>query len=186
MFQRDKFQLSGHISRTHSFKGEVVLQLDGYSDKEFRAVKEFFVEIDGNLVPFFPEKIHSMRSDAQRSSAVIKFQDVGDQLIAARLSGCDIWLPVTKKAKVASEKAESDMIGYDVDDLFYGFIGKVSALISEGGNPLLQVDQNGKEILIPWQPQFIRGIDPKEKKIFLTAPEGLISFYLDGDDSAEI
>lgn len=188
MFQRENLDLTGYISRTHSFKGEVVVQLDGYSAKEFKSLKEIFIEIEGTLVPFFPEKMHSMRADSERSSAVVKLEDVNDELHAGRLAGCDVYLPVRKKSKAKLEEESAtggEMAGFEVVDEVHGAIGSVVVLQNEGVNPLLQIDFNGTEILIPFRPEFIRNVDLDQKTILISAPEGLIEMYLGSDSASE-
>jgi 16S rRNA processing protein RimM len=45
-------------------------------------------------------------------------------------------------------------------------------------NPLLQLDYNGTEILIPIFEGLIEKVDRKKKELFIKAPEGLIDLYV--------
>lgn len=44
----------------------------------------------------------------------------------------------------------------------------------------MQIDFNGKEILIPAVDEFFKEIDRQNKTIYIEAPEGLIDIYLEG------
>jgi 16S rRNA processing protein RimM len=43
-----------------------------------------------------------------------------------------------------------------------------------GPNKLLAIDHNGKEVLIPVNGPFIKGINKSKKKITVTLPEGFL------------
>ena len=45
-------------------------------------------------------------------------------------------------------------------------------------NPLMQVDHNGSEILIPASQQFVTDVDRENKILHVTTPEGLVELYL--------
>jgi 16S rRNA processing protein RimM len=45
-------------------------------------------------------------------------------------------------------------------------------------NPLLQIKQGTKEVLIPLAANVVQAIDRKKRTMTITAPEGLIQLYL--------
>jgi 16S rRNA processing protein RimM len=65
-----------------------------------------------------------------------------------------------------------------VVDANYGELGTVVKVIDLSGNPLFQIDSNGKEVLIPKQDQFVKSVDWDEEILHLECPEGLIEMYL--------
>jgi len=44
---------------------------------------------------------------------------------------------------------------------------------------LLQLDHNGKEILLPISDELILEVDRENKILYISAPEGLIELYLE-------
>ena len=73
---------------------------------------------------------------------------------------------------------------YTVIDENRGEIGVVQKVIDLSGNPIIQIDADGKEVLIPKQDEFIKEIDRENHIIHIVAPEGLIEMYL-GEDEEE-
>ena len=71
---------------------------------------------------------------------------------------------------------------FKVIDEVHGDIGIVKHIIDLSGNPIIQIDFNGKEILIPKQDQFVKEIDWDEEILHINAPEGLIEMYLDEEE----
>jgi 16S rRNA processing protein RimM len=45
-------------------------------------------------------------------------------------------------------------------------------------NPLLQINLNGTEILVPIFEGLIQKVERKKKELYIQAPEGLIDLYL--------
>ena len=74
---------------------------------------------------------------------------------------------------------DHEVIGYEVEDVVKGTIGKVTAIADFKLNPLLIIDFNEKEILLPLFDGLIVNVDRKSKKLKVNAPEGLIDLYLD-------
>ena len=60
-----------------------------------------------------------------------------------------------------------------------GFIGTlVDVLENSNGHDTLQLDFNGKEVLIPFVDRFILQIDEEKQEIKVDLPEGLLDLYL--------
>jgi 16S rRNA processing protein RimM len=54
----------------------------------------------------------------------------------------------------------------------------VADVIDMTANPLLQLDFNGTEILVPIFDGLIQKVLRKKKELYIKAPEGLIDLYL--------
>jgi 16S rRNA processing protein RimM len=65
-----------------------------------------------------------------------------------------------------------------VIDHLKGNIGTVRQILELAGNPQLEIDFNGKMILLPLHEDFIKKIDNEGKKVEVEAPEGLIDLFL--------
>ena len=166
----------GQIVKLHGYKGGVSLFLDVTHPKEYLDIESFFIYIDGILTPFFVESFKLKN----KGFAAVKFQGVDTEQEAKRLVKKKVYIPEAElKILDHSEFYDHEVIGYDVEDMVKGHIGKVSGVADLKANPLLIIDFNEKEILLPLIDQLIVHVDRDLKKLKVNAPEGLIDLYLD-------
>ena len=172
--KEDCFRL-GHIARLHSFKGEVSIYLDVDDPQDYKELESVFVEFDSKLVPFFLERIQLK----QKNFAVVKFEDIDREEQAKKLVKCSLYLPKESLPELDEEEFyHFEIEGYEVVDENHGKIGIVVKIIDLSGNPLIQIDAQGTEILIPKQDNFVKHVDRDERILTISAPEGLIEMYL--------
>jgi len=53
-------------------------------------------------------------------------------------------------------------------------VGRVVEVVDYGGTPQLRVDQDGREVLIPFVRDFLKQIDLERQRIEVDVPEGLL------------
>lgn len=172
--KEDCFRL-GHIARLHSFKGEVSIHLDVDDPRDYKNLESVFVEFDGKLIPFFLERIQLK----QKNFAVVRFEDIDREDQAKKLVKCDLYLPKESLPELSQEEFyHFEIEGYQVIDENHGLIGTVVRVIDLSGNPLIQINAHGAEILIPKQDNFVQRIDRDSRTLHISAPEGLIEMYM--------
>jgi 16S rRNA processing protein RimM len=66
-----------------------------------------------------------------------------------------------------------DFTGYIVTDNKLGFIGIAGSIEDISNNPLLHVNHEGRNFMIPLHEDIIESIDDEEQSIIINAPEGL-------------
>ena len=66
-----------------------------------------------------------------------------------------------------------EIIGFKVIDKNSGKIGKAINVNDQTSQPLLIVEKNDKEIMIPLIDEFLLKFDRKEKKLIFELPEGI-------------
>lgn len=175
MFEKENCYRLGHIAKLHGFKGELSISLDTDNPHEYDTLESVFVEYDQKLIPFFLEKIEIRRD----GSAVIRFEDYATEEKVKKFIGCSLYMPLEVMPEVDEKRLHADeVIGFEVVDLQHGNIGFIKSVLLVSGNPILEIDFNGQEILIPNQPDFIQQLDRKRKILFLDTPPGLIDLYL--------
>lgn len=163
----------GKITKTWGVKGQLVLFLDVDEPESYAELDSAFVEVKGQLVPYF-FSIDSMNGN----KAVATFEDLSaDQ--AAALVGHEMYLPLSMLPKLEGNQFYFHEIkGFKVVDSVYGDIGVLEQVIDYPAQPLFQIMKNGVEVLIPVVDQVIDKVDRKLKTIFITAPNGLVELYL--------
>jgi len=178
MFDKATCYRIGQISKLHGFKGEVTVYIDADDPYEFQDLESVFVEYDKKLIPFFLERFH-----VREKSAVAKFEDVDTEKKAKQLVGCGLYLPLDTLPQLdESTFYFFEVENFNVVDKLFGHIGKVVKVIDIQNNPLIEIDFNGLEILLPKQDQFIEFIDRENKTLFVNAPEGLLNMYLNNEE----
>ena len=165
----------GQIAKLHGYKGGVSLFLDVTHPEEYMDMESFFIEIDGLLTPFFVESFKLKN----KGFAAVKFQGVDSEQEARSLLKKKVFIPETELRELdESNFYDHEVIGYEVEDVVKGEIGKVTAIADLKQNPLLVIEFKDKEILLPIFEGLIVKVDRKLKRLKVKAPDGLIDLYL--------
>ena len=152
----------GRVAKTHGIKGEITIKLDVDDPSAYLGMKYFFLEINKVLTPFFVDKITD-----SGDKFFVSVQDVKtvEAASALKLSGKQFYYHEVK--------------GFVLVDTQKGELGPIHDIIEYPTQAIIQVMKDGKEILIPILEQVIQKVDRKAKKLYVTAPEGLIDMYLE-------
>lgn len=174
--QKDACFYLGKIVSKYSFKGEVLLKLDTDEPEIYEGMESVFVDMGKNLVPFFIEKSQLHKSTLLR----VQFEDVGDEATADALIGKGTYLPLTMLPALSGNQFYyHEVIGFTLVDSVYGAIGVIESINDSAAQVLFEAKKDGKELLIPVSDDIITKVDRDAKTIYITAPEGLVSLYLD-------
>ncbi|NDF60552.1 MAG: 16S rRNA processing protein RimM, partial [Crocinitomicaceae bacterium] len=91
----------------------------------------------------------------------------------------NLYLPANDLPKLSGKNFyDHEVVGFQLIDLSYGIVGEIEQIIDLPVNPLIQVNANGKEVLIPFVKGLIQQVDREKKQLVVQAPEGLIAIYL--------
>jgi 16S rRNA processing protein RimM len=174
MKKTDCFQL-GYIAKLHGFKGEVSLFLDVTEPERYASLDAFYIDINDQLIPFFIERI-KLKS---KGFAAIKLEGVDTEDYARELLRKSVYLPSEILEDLDDKHFyDHEVIGFTVEDVNHGNIGKIQDVIDLSANPLLQIVEGDREILVPLLPGLVQKVDRKNKSLLIEAPEGLIGLYL--------
>ena len=176
MILKEQLVKLGVLAKPHGVAGEVLLrvvpQWEGYSpDPSF-----LFVDLNGGLVPF---EVLAIR-EKNGSELLVSLDTIHSGKDARVLQGTDVYIEEEALGEPDDEGVSlRQLIDYTVSDVNRGVLGKVTDVSDSPVNPLLQVVYNGKDVLIPFQSDFIHHIDPKKRTISVQTPPGLIDLYLE-------
>lgn len=167
---KDCFNL-GHIARSKGFKGELSLFLDVDQPENYRDLERILVDLNGVLTPFFIDHLQ-LKNDGY---ADIKVEGVESKEDSVRLSGKQVYLPLTDLPPLPDDEYYlHDLEGMTVLDEQHGNLGKVTNVLDYSNNPLLEVNDGRREVLIPINDLFVQSVDKTKKEIFVDLPDGLI------------
>ncbi|MCC1483061.1 ribosome maturation factor RimM [Winogradskyella immobilis] len=174
MKKEDCFYL-GKIVKKYSFKGELLAKLDTDEPDLYDNLDAIFLDLRGNLVPFFIEASQLHKSDLLR----LKFEDVDTEADADALIKTELYLPLKLLPKLEGNKFYfHEVIGFVIEDKNYGTVGTLSGINDSTAQSLFEINKNGVEILIPMNDEFIVKVDRDNKTIIVETPEGLIDLYI--------
>ena len=174
MRKEDCFYL-GNIVKKHSFKGEVVIKLDTDEPELYKNMESVFVDLGGNLVPFFIKKSSLSRSPMLR----VHFEDVNSEEEADFIMKAGIYLPLNLLPKLEGKQFYfHEIIGFNVIDEIHGDVGVLVYINDKAAQPMFEIENGDVEIFIPMIDDFIKKIDRENKQIHVKTPEGLIDLYL--------
>lgn len=164
----------GKLLKPHGVKGQLILKLNNFSFDDIKEMEQVFIIIDGLPVPFFIEEFQERNTE----NLIIKFQDIFSENIAKELVNSAVYLDkkyVEKKR--LSILTVSDLIGFSVVSIDGDKIGILESVLDYEQNPLMQIINKKKEILLPLQSEFVISYDIKAKEIIVNFPEGLLELY---------
>ena len=174
MRKEDCFYL-GKIVKKHSFKGEVVIKLDTDEPELYGNMESVFVDLGGNLVPFFIERSSLSKGTMLR----IKIEDFNTEDEADMMMRSGIYLPLDLLPKLEGNKFYfHEVIGFKVIDQNHGEVGVLININDSAAQPLFEIERDDKEIFIPMIDDFIQKVDRENKEIRVETPDGLIDLYL--------
>ncbi len=168
--------LLGHISRKHGYKGEVIAALDTDRASDYENLESVFLEIQGELIPFFIESL----ARNSKGHFILQFEEIEDGDAASKFIGREIYLPIEVLPPLEGKKFYfHEVIDFEMIDQTLGSIGTcINVLDNASQNIFLIKHSSDKEILIPAVDEFILEIKRTEKQILLDCPVGLVELYL--------
>lgn len=175
-FKKDELHLLGYFSKLHGYKGELTAALDTADQHDYEDLKTIFVEVKGQLIPYFIESLESKTN----TSVKVKLDGIDTENAAKSLVKCSIFIQPEFISEADNDRLSLRAIaGYKVIDEKLGHIGTVDHIEESPVNPLLVIRTETKEILLPLHEDFFQKVDRRKKVVHITAPEGLIEFYLE-------
>ncbi|NCO63373.1 MAG: 16S rRNA processing protein RimM [Flavobacteriales bacterium] len=165
----------GKIVRKYSFNGELLIKLDTDQPELYENLEAVFINYRNSFIPFFIESSQLHKSDLLR----VQFEDVTTEAEADSLLKSDVYLPLEFLPKLEGNKFYfHEIIGFKIEDVSYGSFGIIKGVNDSTAQALFEVENNGKEILIPINDAFIVKVDRAKKSILVNTPQGLIDLYL--------
>lgn len=173
MQTEDCYQI-GYITKTHGTKGEAILFLDVDYPEDYEGLESLFLEIKGELVPYFVQNINIQKE----SRAIVKFEGINSIEAAKTLVGSSAYLP----DDVLEELDETtfyyhEIVGFQVEDAKLGKLGKVTGVYSMSVQDLIAMQFQGKEVLIPVNEDIVPKVNREQKTLYVNLPEGLVEIY---------
>lgn len=165
----------GKVVKTHGIDGELSGFVDADDPLNYCSLHGVFIKTKHGLIPYVFEEL----SVEPNGYCLIRLNGIDTIEKAKRFVNKEMYLPLSMLPELTGNRFYfHEITGYTVSDKQHGSIGIITGVIEHTIQPLLQVDQNGTEILIPIHDDIILEVDKLKKIIYIAAPEGLIDIYL--------
>jgi len=163
----------GKLAASTGLKGELVLQHNLGKKTSLKGLEAIFLEEQkDNFIPYFIQSTQ-IRSNTE---TVIKLEGIDIMEVARKLTPKEVWLAEDDFKKFAAKSSAIAMLGFmivnDGEE-----IGIIEEVIEQPHQILCSIIYNGKEALIPIHEDSLEKIDTKNRKVFVTLPDGLLEIY---------
>ncbi|PLX05154.1 MAG: 16S rRNA processing protein RimM [Marinilabiliales bacterium] len=167
---KDELISLGILIKPHGIKGEFLLKTEIDNPEIIEEMELVFLETEGFQVPFFID--HDFLRITKDNQVIIKFDEINDEISAKEFQGSNVLIEANFIEK--EEISHPDIQGYTIIDEKIGQIGTVKELILLPNNPVLAVDYQNNEVLIPMAEEIIIHIDNANQVITSRIPDGLL------------
>lgn len=170
---KEKPKKLGVVRRTHGVHGGLVVESAGRFANEVQIPEWSFIQLDGGLVPFrlIAEECF-IKDDHQ---LVVFLEGLSSPEAAQDLMQKEIFFPDSFWSGSFSLEAKlATLTGYAVVFKGTALIGEMKELVEIPGNPVLSIELENREVLVPAIEEFILEIDDNSRKILLEVPDGLL------------
>ena len=163
----------GKLAASFGLKGELVLQHSLGKKTTLNGLETIFLE-EGkdNLMPYFIATT-LLKNDAE---VYIKLEGIDSKENARKLTPKEVWITEEDFKKFAAKAAPISMLGFHLinedEDL-----GEIIEVIEQPHQVLCAILLDGKEALVPIHGESLDKIDQKNRKVYVTLPDGLLDIY---------
>ena len=164
----------GKFGKPHGINGEISAFID--DDVDIEAIDRIVMDVDGIYVPFFIDSLRPKRTE----TVLIKIDGIDDERHAARLTNRIIYALKKDDVKVAPDHDDdgfyaSDLIGYTIVHANGEPVGTITDIEDSTENALFVINRPDEQpAYIPIADELIDEINPEERYIVMTLPEGIL------------
>jgi 16S rRNA processing protein RimM len=192
--ENPRFFVVAHLLRPRGNKGELAAELLTDFPERLTTLQQVFLSDAGTSAPRPVTVKNCWLSQNHRGQAVFHFENVDSINDAEKLRGLDVLLPIEQRVTLPlGHYFVSDLVGCSVFELpsvppalsspacslgdAPALLGVVAGVEFPGddfpGTPLLAVETQGGELLIPLAEDICASIDVAARRIEVILPEGL-------------
>lgn len=160
----------GKIIKPHGIKGQLKAYIDPrYMDDLEDRLHAVFI----SGLPYFIRSKDILGDE----SAILGLEDIDTRNAAEQLCGRSIEVPADQLSPPDADE-EADWSGFRVTDKHLGPIGTVTGILEMPHQVLLEVNHQGREVLIPLNEALVPEVDEANQLITTELPEGFLDVFL--------
>ncbi|MDB5103155.1 MAG: rRNA processing protein RimM [Fibrobacteres bacterium] len=161
----DNLVLIGYTQKPYGLLGELKVHPATFDfGRHANLTTVYFRKRDGEEAKAL--EVRATRADAD--SWYLKFKDMRTPESVAPFSGGQLLIPSEERLELPEDMVYvSDVPGMMVFDEEGKKVGKVKEVLEQGATELLVVSTGKKDLLIPWNDNFVKKIDKAERKVLV-------------------
>ena len=162
----------GTLIKPHGYKGELLLKGKPEIIRELKQGIPLFIELFGQLVPFF---IEELSPDPSGEKCIVRFEFIESDVEARRYTGCEVFNSTVYQTDSRVELLNvREYEGFIVIDTNKYEKYTVADYYDNPGNPILLLEREGNEVMLPVNADYILSVDISGKMIEAAFPDGLV------------
>ncbi len=169
----DQYFKIGKLAASTGLKGELVLQHSLGKKTSLKGLEAIFLEEKkDSFIPYFIQSTQ-IRS---KNEIVIKLEGIDVMEVARKLTPREVWLAGDDFKKFAAKSSPIALLGFSVINEGKD-LGEIREVIEQPHQVLCSILLNGKEALIPIHEDNLEKVDTKNRRVYVTLPDGLLEIY---------
>ena len=161
--------LIGKVVKSHGIKGEVAVEVLTDDPGERFVVGEVLT----GRQPGKERELTIKTLRPHQNRLLMSFEEVPDRTQADSLRGMQFFAPPLEREDDSEEFYDHELIGLKV--IHEGReVGEVTGVMDTPNRKILEIDYDGREVLVPFVIDFVPEIDLGEQTLTITPPEGLL------------
>ncbi len=163
----------GKIVAVFGLKGNIILHHNLGKKTSLKGLANIFIEHNKeNFIPYFIESAIA-RNENEIS---IKLEGIDSREEAGKVLAREVWLQESDFKKYASATSPIYLLGFNLINNKID-LGPILEVIEQPHQLLCKIMLGTKEALIPMHEASLQKIDKKNRKVFVSLPDGLLEIY---------
>lgn len=161
-----QYVMIGRIAQAHGVDGTVLMIPEHYAPALFDEID--LVRLQNTRGDLVPARIESVRVQEKnnRLSFFVKFDHITDRNKAETLKDHQVFAANDKVGHLVEEDSAAKLASFEVRDESDATIGKVDHLIDNPAHPILVIETDSQQLLIPFVDEYIESTDEENAIIY--------------------
>lgn len=169
--KKEEAYVLGRVLKPDGYSGQILISITSDTPDHYAHLKNLWL---GGEEPEYECIIEKIELHGN-STAAVSLTGIDTHEKALALVRKQVWVPLSFLPKLeGSAFYFHEITGFVVEDASRGAIGLAKGILELPQQKLLEIDRDGKEILLPISPMFYKGIDRGKRIIYVSIPDGLL------------
>ena len=164
------------LLKAHGLDGELFASHDtGDPERVFTPGRTFGLVGGAGTGAGVPADLTLESARPHRGGYLLRFREIGNRDMAERVRGRELTVPLDALRPLEeNEFFLHELVGLEAWQEGAGPVGVIGEVYELGGQVLLGIEIEGREILFPFRREMVARVDPDEGRVWIDPPPGLL------------